>query len=145
MGPGRYPGARALHYLQMATEKLAKAYRFRDTATSIETLLTRHTGFPEFFNAFLLSPSMRTEYEGRSGQLRKIREDCGHFARAVEQLAPAVDREQHPANAEYPWCAGGRIVTPVRYGYPEIPLLKEARGRSFLNFIERAFVEYSRP
>jgi hypothetical protein len=39
LGRGDVPGCHALHFLQMATEKLAKAYRFRDTATKMETLL----------------------------------------------------------------------------------------------------------
>jgi hypothetical protein len=40
----------------MATEKLAKAYRFRDTATDEDALLTKHVGFQKFLNSFLLSP-----------------------------------------------------------------------------------------
>lgn len=36
-----------LHYLQMACEKLAKAYRFRDTDAQPSSLLTHHVGFDD--------------------------------------------------------------------------------------------------
>lgn len=38
------PICHQLHYLQMASEKVAKAYRFRDTSTSPEKLLCEHVG-----------------------------------------------------------------------------------------------------
>ncbi len=138
------PFSQALHYLQMATEKLAKAYRLRDTATNLQTILTSHVGLSAFFNTFLLSPSMLQEYAGRREQLNNIRRDCRNLARAVEQLAPAVEREAQPANAEYPWDAGDRVITPIHYSFPGLSLLREPRGRQFLKFIERAFVDYQR-
>lgn len=42
------PRCHALHFLQMAAEKVAKAYRFRDTKTAEEQLLTRHVAIEEF-------------------------------------------------------------------------------------------------
>lgn len=140
---GDVPACHALHFLQMATEKLAKAYRFRDTSTDAETLLTSHVGFPRFLNSFLLSPQMRDEYEGRHAQLKSIRRDFALLARAIEQLAPAVDRESAPGNAEYPWEKAGGVVAPVDYGFAEVALLQNPRGRMFLNFIRRAFDEFA--
>ena len=138
------PQAQALHYLQMSTEKLAKAYRLRDTATTLDTLLSSHTGFPEFFNTYLRSPAMREEYRGRGALLRNVRRDCNLLAHAVEQLAPAVARTANPANAEYPWEAGGRVIAPVCYCFPNLSFLRQPRGRTFLQLIHRAFQEYSR-
>lgn len=137
------PRAQALHYLQMATEKLAKAYRLRDTLTNLEAILTSHVGFPEFFNTFLRSPAMHREFRKRAAQLRRIQRDCGLLARAVEQLAPAVDRVGHPANTEYPWADGDTIVVPIDYTFPSLSLLRGPRGRWFLNFTARAFAEYA--
>ena len=71
------PACHSLHFLQMATEKLAKAYRFRDTSADTTTLLTSHVGFPRFLNSFLLAPQMREEYEGRHAQLESIRKEVG--------------------------------------------------------------------
>lgn len=139
---GDIPRAQALHYLQMATEKLAKAYRLRDSLTNLETILTSHVGFPEFFNTYLRSPSMREEFRGRAAQLQRIQRDCRLLARSVEQLAPAVDRLGHPANAEYPWAEGDQVVAPVSYTFPSLTLLRGVGGRRFLSFVERAFLEY---
>ncbi len=136
------PACHSLHFLQMATEKLAKAYRFRDTSADTAALLTSHVGFPRFLNAFLLSPQMREEYDGRHAQLESIRKDFAPLARAIEQLAPAVDRESVPGNAEYPWERGDGVVAPVDHGFPEVALLRHPRGRMFLNFIRRAFEEF---
>ncbi len=47
-----FPACHALHYLQMATEKIAKAYRIRDTVADVDELVRHHTGFEEFVNAF---------------------------------------------------------------------------------------------
>lgn len=132
----------ALHYLQMATEKLAKAYRFRDTTTDVDTLLTSHVGFQRFLNSWLLSPQMREEYEGRHAHLERIRRDCEPIARTIERLAPAVDREGRPVNVEYPWEAGEGVVAPVDYAFPEVELLRSPRGRLFLNLVTRAMREF---
>jgi hypothetical protein len=126
----------------MATEKLAKAYRFRDTRTDVRALVTSHVGFHQFLNAFLLSPAMRREFSGRHAQLEGLRRNCGKLARAVEQLAPAVDRVGHAGNAEYPWAAGNEVVVPVRWSFPELSLLREPGGRIFLKFVARAFEEF---
>lgn len=136
------PRAQALHYLQMATEKLAKAYRFRDTATDVDALLTSHVGFAPFMNAFLLSDPFRREYAGRAAQFAVLRRDCGRLARSVEQLAPAVDRVGYPGNAEYPWADGERAIVPATWGFPDLALLYGPRGRAFLKVIERAVQEF---
>ena len=51
-----------LHYLQMACEKLAKAYRLRDLDTDVDAVATKHVGFTKFINAFLRSPRLLEEY-----------------------------------------------------------------------------------
>jgi hypothetical protein len=141
LGRGDVPGCHALHFLQMATEKLAKAYRFRDTATKMETLLTKHVGFSKFLNTFLLSPQMLQEYAGRYAQLTALRKHMEHIALAVERLAPAVAREGSPVNAEYPWELGDTVLVPVDHAFDELRLLQGPHGRTFLKFVARAFAE----
>lgn len=131
-----------LHYLQMACEKLAKAYRFRDTGTLPSALLTQHVGFAKFINSFLLSPRIRERFTGKQDQLRAIQRECNRLAREVEQLAPAVDRGNSPQNAEYPWQDGDRIVTPCEYDYPKLSLLRESGGRAFLKWIHLALESF---
>lgn len=139
---GDVPACHALHFLQMATEKLAKAYRFRDTATSEDALLTKHVGFQKFLNSFLLSPQMRDEFAGRHAQLAAIRKGLAPIALAVERLAPAVAREGSPGNAEYPWELGESVVAPVDHDFHEVLLLRGAHGRAFLNVVSRALAEF---
>jgi hypothetical protein len=137
------PACHALHFLQMATEKLAKAYRFRDTTTGEEALRTKHVGFQQFLNTFLLSPSMRAEFRGRHAQLASIRRGLAPIAQAVERLAPAVAREGSPGNAEYPWELGDRVVAPVDHAFDEVRLLRGAHGRAFLNVVARAIADFA--
>ena len=136
------PLCHQLHYLQMACEKIAKAYRWRDTAAAEYGLTHEHVAFSKFVQSFLGSPTIRSEYAGRGEQLRNITRMCRTLAREVEKLAPAVDRENAPENAEYPWLQGGRIIVPCDYGYPSLSLLRDAGGRTFLNLVARAFEEY---
>lgn len=51
----RFPWCHALHYLQMATEEMAKAYRIRDTQGDAEDLMRHHVGFERFVNSFFSS------------------------------------------------------------------------------------------
>jgi len=136
------PACHALHYLQMACEKVAKAYRCRDTATDLGDLLGRHVGFSKFLGAFLLSPSVRKSYRGRAGQLEALRRTARQLAGEVEKLAPAIDPIARPQNAEYPWAVDGEVITPCRYDYPSLSLLQHAGGRTFLKLVARALDDY---
>lgn len=139
--PGLAP-CHALHYLQMACEKIAKAYRWRDTSAGEQGLTHEHVAFSKFIQSFLGSPTIRTDYSGRIAQLRTITKLCRNLAREIEKLAPAVDRENSPENAEYPWAQGTQVVVPCDYTYPALSLLKTQGGRTFLNLVSRAFSEY---
>ena len=136
------PRCHSLHYLQMATEKLSKAHRFRDPAVNEATLTTSHLGFSRYLNAFLRSDLLRDQYSGRTAQLERLQRDCNRLARAVERLAPAVDRSGHPGNAEYPWADGDAVLVPTTWSFPEITL-EAPSGVHFLKVIEMAFKEYN--
>jgi hypothetical protein len=60
----KLPRCHALHYLQMACEKLGKAYRLRNPRADIDAIVTRHVGFTQFLNEFLRSPAIVGEYKG---------------------------------------------------------------------------------
>jgi hypothetical protein len=135
------PRCHSLHYLQMACEKIAKAYRARDTAAELHGdngLLRRHVGFEKFMNSFLLSPQVQSEYESRTGQFQQVAKAVRALAREVEQLAPAVDNAATPENTEYPWAQGDTVVAPRDYDYSRLSLLAEPGGRTFLKLIRLA-------
>jgi hypothetical protein len=141
-GNREIPPCHPLHYLQMACEKIAKAYRWRDTFAGEHGLTHEHVAFSKFIQSFLGSPAVRKDYQGRVEQLRNLSKLCRKLAREVEKLAPAVDRVNNPENAEYPWEQGSEVVVPCDYGYPSLSLLGETGGRTFLNFVSRAFSDY---
>lgn len=137
-----YALCHAMHYLQMAGEKIAKAYRFRDTATSTNSLLTSHMAFSKFFSSFLKSNRIKSMYRNRDAQLQIVIKDCKKLAEKVEKLAPAVDRSGAPDNAEYPWSAGNQIFVPCEYSYPNLTLLKEPSGRTFIQLLKISIQEF---
>jgi hypothetical protein len=139
---GELPACHALHYLQMACEKISKAYRLRDTGGTFDEITSRHTGFGKFINAFLRSPTLLADYHGRTARHRAMCSSAAKFAREIEKLAPAVDRATSPENAEYPWLRGGRVLTPCEYTYPALSLLSEPGGRAFLRLVGRALADY---
>ena len=138
----RISACHELHYLQMACEKIAKAYRCRDTAANLEELLTQHVGFTKFMGSFLASPSIKDAYRGRDAQRREVAKLARVLAREIEKLAPAVDRVTSPENAEYPWESGENVIAPCLYDYPRLSLLTSAGGRTFLKLVARAIEEF---
>jgi hypothetical protein len=136
------PACHKLHYLQMACEKIAKAYRCRDTSASLEELLKRHVGFAKFIGSFLASPSIKEAYRGRDAQLQEVSRLTRALAREIEKLAPAVDRAGSPENAEYPWESGADIIAPCQYTYPRLSLLTSPGGRTLLKLVAKAIQEF---
>ncbi len=131
-----------LHYLQMACEKIAKAYRLRDTETSLENAQTRHVAFADFIEIYLRSRKVVKRYAARGEMLKNVTRDARLFARDIERLAPAVDREQTPQNVEYPWEDNGEVICPCRYDFPMLRRLRSPAGANFLKVIETAFSDF---
>lgn len=136
------PRCHKLHYLQMACEKIAKSYRIRDTSAELGPLKASHLGFVKFVNAFLSSPAVVAEYEGKTARLIGLRRSVRHIARSIERLAPAVGGEATPENAEYPWESNGHVVVPADYAFPGLDLLEVASGRAILKLIDRMMRDY---
>lgn len=132
-----------LHYLQMACEKIAKAYRLRDTQAPLEEALTSHVAFSKFVDNLLASPQIRQRYQSRGAKLREAGHTAHALAREIEKLAPAVDRNRSPINAEYPWISGSDVVVPCLYTYPNLRLLTEPGGREFLKLLKTAIEDFN--
>jgi hypothetical protein len=132
----------SLHFLQMACEKIAKAYRFRDTDTHDDRLTTEHVAFSQFIESYLGSADIKRRFNEKLQQLRRIRRLSRELAREIEKLAPAVDREVSPTNTEYPWEHVGRVVVPCDYSFPNLTFLKEEGGRTFIKLLEAAITEF---
>lgn len=91
-----------LHFLQMACEKIAKAYRLRDTVTFTENDLYSHVAFSGFILNFLKSQQLVARYRNYDAKRRHMERYAKGLAKNIEKLAPAVDSDRTPENSEYP-------------------------------------------
>jgi len=112
---GDTPFCHQLHYLQMATEKLAKAYL---TPTGSGRYQKVHNAFVRFIRTAGTMPGIMnaagfSNREHYQAYLRGLLEK----AHLVEDLSP--EGEDHP-NPEYPWQTPNGIETPLRYGFDEL-------------------------
>ena len=78
-----------------------------------------------------------------SAKLQQMVRDGQRLSRQIEKLAPAVDREQTPANVEYPWIDGHSVFIPCLYGYTNFSLLTTPGGLEFLRLIKTAITDFS--
>ena len=132
-----------LHFLQMACEKIAKAYRLRDTPNFPEEKLYSHVFFSNFILSLLTSPQIKIRYRSKNAKLQQMVRDGQRLSRQIEKLAPAVDREQTPANVEYPWIDGHSVFIPCLYGYTNFSLLTTPGGLEFLRLVKTAITDFS--
>jgi hypothetical protein len=118
LNQGRQPVHQQLHYLQMATEKLAKAYT---CGADNKPPKTTHTALTRF---------MRIS-KGRQELRRQLRYGSNYhaFAAYVDSLLPLAEKIERLApessmkrpNPEYPWeDAQGVIISPVDFGFDDI-------------------------
>lgn len=146
--PVPWPVCHSLHYLQMACEKLGKAYRLQTAGANVDVIATRHVGFTQFINGYLRSPAIAAEYEGKTAALKNVLKTSAAIAREIEKLAPATDRAHAPENAEYPWERGdwelgsGEVFVPCAYPFPTLSLLDTVGGSAFLKLVGRAFRDW---
>jgi hypothetical protein len=128
-----------LHYLQMATEKLSKAYLWRSKKAPPKS----HTGFVRFLRALI---------SRRTPELQRIAETLGfarptdmeHWLAAVQttsyelqNIAPA--EAKNGPNPEYPWPHEMPVNCPAGHSFQLWQRLSEtAQGRKLLIFIDRA-------
>ncbi len=129
-----------LHYLQMATEKLSRAYLWRNA----KPIKKSHAGFGLFMR--LLTQVSETQQQEKLAQIFAFGrfEDFQNWVRSalplvyeIERLAPSLANEG--PNPEYPWPTAVPTVSPIKYGFPVWKQLTEsATGRQLMSIIARA-------
>jgi hypothetical protein len=135
-----HPRCHALHYLQMATEKLGKAYRLRDTSAATEDLQSEHTGFASFLRLYINQRASSLAADRETNEA--LRPRAVALAREVERLHPSVDKARCPQNTEYPWPEADQVGVPVHYDFPNLSFLRDPKGRAFLALVQRAFDDF---
>jgi hypothetical protein len=125
-----------LQHLQMACEKLCKAYLLR-AGTPAVRLQSSHG-----YIAGPLPLVIREEILHRRKELRGMEwvvTHVRHLAQEIEVLTPSVDRGGlRPDNCEYPWLAGGRVCSPLDHAFALSRLIDAAAGRTFLKLLRLA-------
>jgi hypothetical protein len=138
------PDCQQLHFLQMACEKLCKAYLCGQGADP-QTLRGSH--------AYISRPLPIIARQQFAQESRRIHTDSTWvigairaLARKIELLAPAVnDAGRQPANCEYPWEGpDGTVRVPAEHNFA-LELLHEKAGRLLLKVLYTAAEELTRP
>ncbi len=127
-----------LHYPQMVTEKIAKAYFWRSGAPPSKS----HAGFVKFLR-FLGSVGQRHQQRVASVFSFKEFADFQNWVRAIlpiaydlERLAP--DLAGDGPNPEYPWPHALPHTAPVQHNFAIWASLMTGRGRNLLRVIHIA-------
>ncbi len=119
-----FPHCHELHYLQMCTEKLAKAY-YRVPPRG-------HAAFRRFLTDLLLNPGAVAPlgFADAAGLTRwggSVRSIVG----AIEDLAPQIADHKGLPNPEYPWPRGAETDAPADHLFQaEVYSLLDAQARS---------------
>lgn len=136
-----------LHYLQMATEKISKAYLWRSGSPPPRS----HVGFMRFLRALLSRP--RADLSrianvfgfGRPRDMDAWVKQVSPLAYGLQQLVPAEANDG--PNPEYPWPHEMPTNCPALHSFDLwVRLRDHAQGRRLLKFIERSigrFEEYA--
>jgi HEPN domain-containing protein len=132
-----------LHYLQMATEKLSKAYLWRSGHAPPKT----HTGFVRFLKALLdrrdpeLERVAKTLAFGRPEDLDKWVASVQTLAYSLQNIAPAEAKDG--PNPEYPWPHENPVHCPSDHAFALWNQLSNSgQGRKLIEFIDRAITRF---
>jgi hypothetical protein len=135
--PPALPECQHLHFLQMACEKICKAYRCGQ-GRDPEQLRRSHA-----YIAHTLPLIAREQLARQAKQVQRDRSWMLHairvLARRIELLSPAVDDGGHsPANCEYPWAtASGEVAVPAEHKFG-LDLNHLPGGRHLVKFLHVA-------
>ena len=113
------PVCQQLHYLQMSTEKLAKALSCPQGNAPPKTT---HAALARFLRISKGRPELRRDlgYEGNYNAFVSYIDSLLPLAEKIEALAPEGKRLDKP-NPEYPWTSPtGTVIAPIDYRFEDI-------------------------
>ena len=133
-----------LHYLQMVTEKLGKAYFWRSGQPPKKS----HASFVRFLQALDDRPNRDLSRIatllgfGRAADFENWIPTITPLAYALERLAPALAGDNGP-NPEYPWPRISPAYVPATYEF-EIwtQFTDSGKGRQLLRVVDAAVLEF---
>ncbi len=132
------PLCHQLHFLQMATEKLAKGF---GTPRGGPQPPKVHRAFVRLMRSVKGDPHLQRACNCGPGQIDAYIASLLPVARLIEDLAPAIANDG--PNPEYPWQASsgvipGGVIAPINYPFPALQF--SSRGMvNMLTFLDRCF------
>ena len=132
-----------LHYLQMATEKLSKAYLWRSGHVPPKS----HTGFVRFLKALLDRPAKERGWIAKALGFGRS-EDLDHWVKSVQVLAYSLQNiapaeAGNGPNPEYPWPHEAPAHYPALHAFDLWKeLLNTGQGRKLMEFIYHAITRF---
>ena len=129
MNTNSRPLCHQLHYLQMAAEKLAKAFLCGPNNRRPQTT---HTTLVRFMRATKTRQEFRNAGRMTKHQFKRSIDGLLPTADAVEKLAPEGSGVR--PNPEYPWETAGTVTCPLDYDYPTLNI-NSPQTQKLLKFI----------
>jgi len=128
------PACHAIHYLQMATEMLGKAYFWKDGPRP-----NTHRAIVAFLRSLFANrrAQSRLGFEGRNANWQRFVVAAAALAEEIENLAPALTPDG--PNPEYPWPMQQPTTAPAEHDFAIWRTLNTASGRKFLYFVGNLF------
>ena len=132
-----------LQFLQMATEKIAKAHLWRSGHAPPK----KHAVFVLFMR--LLGQQIKNDHRARIAKLFAFSrfEDFQNWlfsvipiAYALQQVTP--DLSNDGPNPEYPWPHGKPLFAPAHHDFDVWTQLKTGQGRHLMRFVEIAIERF---
>jgi hypothetical protein len=132
---GDLPACHALHYLQMATELLGKAYAWRHGPQAMT-----HRAFVPFLLGLSTNRNAQKTLglQGHNANWEQLIRKSSALAEQVQRLAPTL--AQNGPNPEYPWPPAAPAHVPAEHRFDLWDDLETtSAGRQFLNLTTRLF------
>jgi hypothetical protein len=143
------PACHALHYLQMATEKLAKAVLLATGSRTEADVRASHKALSLLPGVLKgrRSDAQRVDYANPRA-FDSFLDGVKSLCRAIDELSPSIGPQQAGGgaadgpNCEYPWfgrggAAGEHWLAPAEWAFSVERLLKEGNGPGLIPFLQR--------
>jgi len=137
-----WPTCHRLHFLQMATEKLAKALLVVGDMP-LDRITHSHAAFVKFMRVARKNHTLQKELGMTYSQITAHFNRLLPIAREIEILAPTL--AQAGPNPEYPWFDNsGQILVPVDFSFPLMKLLQSPPGTQLLRYIGNFITDFEK-
>jgi hypothetical protein len=131
------PNCHRLHYFQMCTEKLAKAYFWKSPGAGN----LGHAAFVKFVRAMATRPKVASKLGfDNTVSFGEWIKDVSDLAYELERLAPALAGDG--PNPEYPWPRHNPAHAPVEHDFQAWRHMQSANGRCLWLMIDKVLEDF---